>query len=73
MQLKHCFDLVYLSALKVRKKKVMDFRCRSKKKKKRKKMELSVMGMQTSVASHLPLVLLKRTHLFCNKKRQKVV
>lgn len=68
MQLEHCFDLVYLSAVKARGEK-KGFRCRSEK----EKAELSAMGIQTAVASHLPFILQERTRVFHNKKRQKVV
>lgn len=67
MQLEHGFDLVYLSTVKGEK--MMDFRCRNEK----EKVELSIMGIQTSVASHLPFILQEHTRVFHNKKRQRVM
>lgn len=42
----------------------MDFYCRNQK----EKVELSTMGIQTSVVSHLPVILQEHTHVFCNKR-----
>lgn len=57
MQLDHSFDLVCLSTAKGEK--IMDFHCSSEK----GKVELSIMGIQTSVASHLPFVFQGHTHV----------
>lgn len=63
MQLERHYDLVYLNAVKMKK---MDFGSRSKE----EKVDLRTMGIQTSVASHLPFILHQHIHVFHNKMRQ---